>query len=152
MLTGYPVPPNKAIVGANAFAHEAGIHQHGVMVERTTYEIMDPVDVGLEGSRIVLGKHSGRHAFGKALRSLDSTSSPRISQEAFDRFKELADRKIRITDIDLEAIVVDEIGSEADEYELVSIQVAGGTHMSPTATVRLRREARISTKVRSATG
>jgi 2-isopropylmalate synthase len=139
MLTGYPVPPNKAIVGANAFAHEAGIHQHGVMVERTTYEIMDPVDVGLDGSRIVLGKHSGRHAFGKALTELGFDLEPSDFARAFARFKELADRKIRITDIDLEAIVAEEIGSEADEYELVSIQAAGGTHMAPTATVRLRR-------------
>jgi len=143
MLTGYAVPPNKAIVGANAFAHEAGIHQHGVMAERTTYEIMDPVDVGLDGSRIVLGKHSGRHAFANALMELGFTLSREDVQKAFDRFKELADRKIRITDVDLEAIVVDEIGSEADEYELVSIQVAGGTHLSPTATVRLRRDGEV---------
>jgi 2-isopropylmalate synthase len=137
MLTGYPVQPNKAIVGANAFAHEAGIHQHGVMMERTTYEIMDPIDVGLEGSRIVLGKHSGRHAFAKALLDLGFHLDPEDVRKAFARFKTLADRKIRITDVDLEAIVADEIASEAEEYELVSIQVAGGTHMSPTATVRL---------------
>jgi 2-isopropylmalate synthase len=139
MLTGYAVPPNKAIVGSNAFAHEAGIHQHGVMVERTTYEIMDPVDVGLDGSRIVLGKHSGRHAFAKALVELGFELEPADFARAFARFKELADRKIRITDVDLEAIVAEEIGSEAAEYELVSIQAAGGTHLAPTATVRLRR-------------
>ena len=143
MLTGYAVPPNKAIVGANAFAHEAGIHQHGVMVERTTYEIMDPVDVGLDGSRIVLGKHSGRHAFGNALAELGFSLGPEDVAKAFARFKELADRKIRITDVDLEAIVSEEIGSEADEYELVSIQAAGGTHMAPTATVRLRRAGKV---------
>jgi 2-isopropylmalate synthase len=139
MLTGYPVPPNKAIVGANAFAHEAGIHQHGVLMERTTYEIMDPHDVGLDGSRLVLGKHSGRHAFENALVQLGFSLDRAEIANAFARFKELADRKIRITDIDLEAIVVDEIGNQEDEYELVSIQVAGGTHLSPTATVRLRR-------------
>ncbi|MFP5351739.1 MAG: 2-isopropylmalate synthase [Actinomycetota bacterium] len=139
MLTGYAVPPNKAIVGANAFAHEAGIHQHGVMVERTTYEIMDPVDVGLEGSRIVLGKHSGRHAFVNALEALGFSLDPVDLERAFARFKELADRKMRITDIDLEAIAVDEIGSGTEVYELISIQVAGGTHLSPTATVRLRK-------------
>jgi 2-isopropylmalate synthase len=138
MLTGYPVPPNKAIVGANAFAHEAGIHQHGVMVERTTYEIMDPIDVGLEGSRLVLGKHSGRHAFFKALEELGFSLDDDEAQRAFTRFKALADRKIRITDVDLEAIVVDELGSEDEAFELISIQVAGGTHMSPTATVRLQ--------------
>ena len=140
MLTGYPVPPNKAIVGANAFAHEAGIHQHGVLVARETYEIMDPKDVGLEGSRIVLGKHSGRHAFVNALEELGFSLESEDVARAFDRFKALADRKIRITDVDLEAIVVDEIGSETDAYELVSIQVAGGTHLSPTATVRLERD------------
>ncbi|MQA99401.1 MAG: 2-isopropylmalate synthase [Actinobacteria bacterium] len=139
MLTGYPVPPNKAVVGANAFAHEAGIHQHGVLVERTTYEIMDPHDVGLDGSRLVLGKHSGRHAFENALVELGFSLDRAEIASAFARFKELADRKIRITDVDLEAIVVDEIGSQQDVYELVSIQVAGGTHLSPTATVRLRR-------------
>jgi 2-isopropylmalate synthase len=138
MLTGYAVPPNKAIVGANAFAHEAGIHQHGVLVERTTYEIMDPHDVGLEGSRIVLGKHSGRHAFVNALTELGFSPSKEDIERAFERFKALADRKIRITDADLEAIVVEEIATEDDEYELVSLQVAGGTHLSPTATVRLR--------------
>lgn len=138
-LTGYQVPPNKAVVGANAFAHEAGIHQHGVMTERTTYEIMDPAEVGLDGSRIVLGKHSGRHAFTRALEELGLSLSPEDLRRAFARFKELADRKIRITDADLEAIVVDEIASEDDEFELVAIQVAGGTHLSPTATVRLRR-------------
>jgi 2-isopropylmalate synthase len=140
MLTGYPVQPNKAIVGANAFAHEAGIHQHGVMTERTTYEIMDPADVGLEGSRIVLGKHSGRHAFTRALEDLGFNLAPEDVKKAFQRFKELADRKIQMSDADLEAIVAEEITSEPDEYELVSIQVAGGTHMAPTATVRLLRE------------
>jgi 2-isopropylmalate synthase len=138
MLTGYQVPPNKAIVGANAFAHEAGIHQHGVMVERTTYEIMDPLDVGLDGSRIVLGKHSGRHAFIAALNDLGFHLEREDMQRAFERFKALADRKIRITDVDLEAIVVDELSSGADDYELVSLQVAGGTHLAPTATVRLQ--------------
>jgi 2-isopropylmalate synthase len=139
MLTGYVVPPNKAIVGANAFAHEAGIHQHGVLAERTTYEIMDPHDVGLDGSRLVLGKHSGRHAFENALVELGFSLDRAEIASAFARFKELADRKIRITDVDLEAIVVDEIGNQDDDYDLVSIQVAGGTHLSPTATVRLRR-------------
>jgi 2-isopropylmalate synthase len=138
-LTGYAVPPNKAIVGANAFAHEAGIHQHGVMVDRTTYEIMDPRDVGLEGSRIVLGKHSGRHAFVQALADLGFDPSPDESERAFARFKTLVDRKVRITDADLEAIVYEELGGVWDEYQLVSIQVAGGTHLSPTATVRLAR-------------
>jgi 2-isopropylmalate synthase len=136
-LTGYLVPANKAIVGANAFAHEAGIHQHGVMVERTTYEIMDPLDVGLEGSKIVLGKHSGRHAFAKALEELGLSLDRDDMQRAFERFKALADRKVRITDVDLEAIAMEEMSGDHELYELVSLQVAGGTHSSPTATVRL---------------
>ncbi|MGH2807000.1 MAG: 2-isopropylmalate synthase [Actinomycetota bacterium] len=139
MLTGYAVPPNKAIVGANAFAHEAGIHQHGVIMDRTTYEIMDPSDVGLEGSRLVLGKHSGRHAFFKALTELGFDLDRDEGERAFSRFKALADRKVRITDTDLEAIVTDELGSDQEAFEMISIQVAGGTHLAPTATVRLRR-------------
>jgi 2-isopropylmalate synthase len=142
-LTGYAVPPNKAIVGANAFAHEAGIHQHGVLVERTTYEIMDPVEVGLEGSRIVLGKHSGRHAFTDALSKLGFDLAPNEIAHAFARFKELAERKMRITDIDLEAIVLDGLASEAEQYELISIQASGGTHLPPTATVRIRKGERV---------
>lgn len=138
-LTGYAVPPNKAIVGGNAFAHEAGIHQHGVLVERTTYEIMDPVEIGLEGSRIVLGKHSGRHAFTKALEDLGFVLHPDEVARVFARFKELAERKMRITDIDLEAIVLDELAGGAEEYELISIQASGGTHLPPSATVRLMR-------------
>ena len=108
MLTGYAVPPNKAIVGANAFAHEAGIHQHGVMVERRTYEIMDPSDVGLDGSRIVLGKHSGRHAFVNALEELGFVLENAAIARAFARFKELADRKVKITDAELAAIYIEE--------------------------------------------
>jgi 2-isopropylmalate synthase len=142
-LTGYAVPPNKAIVGANAFAHEAGIHQHGVLVERTTYEIMDPVEVGLEGSRIVLGKHSGRHAFTNALKEMGFALEPDELAQAFARFKELLERKLRITDIDLEAIVLDGLSSGVEEYELVSIQASGGTHIPPTATVRLRKGDRV---------
>jgi 2-isopropylmalate synthase len=98
---------------------------------------MDPADVGLEGSRIVLGKHSGRHAFTRALEELGFNLSKEDVAKAFQRFKELADRKIRMSDADLEAIVAEEITADEDEYELVSIQVAGGTHLSPTATVRL---------------
>jgi 2-isopropylmalate synthase len=138
-MTGYAVPPNKAIVGANAFAHEAGIHQHGVMVDAATYEIMDPRDIGLDGSRIVLGKHSGRHAFAHALEGLGFDLDPPALTKAFGRFKELADRKVHITDGELEAIVVDELASDDEVYELISVHVAGGTHLSPTATVRLAR-------------
>ena len=109
-LTGYPVQYNKAVVGRNAFAHEAGIHQHGVLVERSTYEIMDPSAVGQGESQIVLGKHSGRHAFADTLAKMGITIQGDALNQAFVRFKELADRKVQITDADLEAIVAEELG------------------------------------------
>jgi 2-isopropylmalate synthase len=141
MVTGYPVQPNKAVVGANAFAHESGIHQHGVLMNRATYEIMDPVEVGFEGSKIVLGKHSGRHAFADAVAKLGLQLQPDALNRAFVRFKELADRKMALTDADLEAIVSEELGTaETDAFTLVALAVAGGTHLSPTATVRLSRD------------
>jgi 2-isopropylmalate synthase len=140
MLTGYPVQPNKAVVGANAFAHESGIHQHGVLMNRATYEIMDPVEVGYDGNRIVLGKHSGRHAFQETLQRLGFELERDALDRVFARFKELADRKLELTDADLEAIVAEELGvTESDSFLLESLHVAGGTHLSPTATVRLRR-------------
>jgi 2-isopropylmalate synthase len=140
LLTGYPVQPNKAVVGANAFAHESGIHQHGVLMNRATYEIMDPVELGFEGSKIVLGKHSGRHAFADAVAKLGRQLEPELLNRAFARFKDLADRKVTVTDTDLEAIVAEELGvSEDAAFALESLAMAGGTHLSPTATVRLRR-------------
>jgi len=138
MLTGYPVQPNKAIVGANAFAHESGIHQHGVLMERTTYEIMDATSVGWESNRIVLGKHSGRHAFAKTLADLGYELTGDSLDRAWARFRDLVDRKVSLTDADLVAIVTDELSAVEDVFTLESIQVAGGTHLSPTATVRVR--------------
>ena len=139
-LTGYSVQPNKAVVGASAFAHESGIHQHGVLANRATYEIMDPLEIGLEGNRIVLGKHSGRHAFADALEKVGISIDADHMNRAFARFKELADRKIQITDQDLAAIVSEEVGSgKEDVLVLESLASGGGTHLSPTATVRLRR-------------
>jgi 2-isopropylmalate synthase len=141
-LTGYPVQYNKAVVGKNAFAHESGIHQHGVIQDRLTYEIMQAEDVGAEGAQIVLGKHSGRHAFARQLEDMGYTLAPADMQRAFERFKELADRKVELTDKDLEAIVADEIyAAEAEAFELVSLQVSGGTATAPTATVRVRSSA-----------
>jgi 2-isopropylmalate synthase len=140
MTTGYSVQPNKAIVGSNAFAHESGIHQHGVLSNRATYEIMDPVAIGLEGNRIVLGKHSGRHAFADALAKIGIELDQEHLDRAFARFKDLADRKIQLTDQDLEAIVSEELGAaDGDLLVLESLQMGGGTHLSPTASVRLRR-------------
>jgi 2-isopropylmalate synthase len=138
--TGYSVQPNKAVVGASAFAHESGIHQHGVLANRATYEIMDPVAVGLEGNRIILGKHSGRHAFGDALAKMGIELDQEHLDRAFGRFKDLADRKIQLTDQDLQAIVSEELGAaEGDEFLLESVVVGGGTHLQPRATVHLRR-------------
>jgi 2-isopropylmalate synthase len=139
-LTGYSVQPNKAVVGASAFAHESGIHQHGVLSNAATYEIMDPLEIGLEGNRLVLGKHSGRHAFADALEKLGITLEGDRLNRAFARFKELADRKIQLTDQDLEAIVAEELGAgDEDVYVLESVVVGGGTHLEPRATVHLRR-------------
>src|SRR6266536_1946394 len=126
-LTGYPVQYNKAVVGKNAFAHESGIHQHGVLSDRSTYEIIDAREVGGEAAQIVLGKHSGRHAVADALAKLGFELSKADLDGAFARFKELADKKPRITEADLEAIVSDEVLSDEETYTLIGIQVAGGT-------------------------
>jgi len=140
MTTGYSVQPNKAVVGASAFAHESGIHQHGVLANRATYEIMDPLEIGLEGNRLVLGKHSGRHAFIDALGKLGITLDDSQLNRAFARFKDLADRKVNLTDQDLEAIVAEEVGSAAeDTFVLESVVMGGGTHLQPRATVHLKK-------------
>ena len=120
-FTGYAVQPNKAIVGRNAFAHESGIHQDGVLKERTTYEIMDARDVGLESNSIVLGKHSGRHALRDALEQLGFKVEGNALNQAFQRFKEIADKKKQVTALDLEAIVSDQVreGSSALRARLV---------------------------------
>jgi 2-isopropylmalate synthase len=126
-LTGYPVQPNKAIVGRNAFAHEAGIHQHGVLAHRRTYEIMDAEAVGLTGSDIVLGKHSGRHALRQAFADLGYTIEGDDLRRAFERFKEIADRKQKISSLDLEAIASDSLREREDDHHLVSMAVTTRT-------------------------
>ena len=135
-LTRYPVQYNKAIVGRNAFAHESGIHQHGVLRERTTYEIMDPESVGQAGTRIVLGKHSGRAAFGDAISKLGIRMEDEDFEAAFTRFKAIADRKGEITEEGLLAIVSDR-GDVDEVVRLVSMQVAGGDKTVPQATVKV---------------
>ncbi|MCX6082696.1 MAG: 2-isopropylmalate synthase [Chloroflexi bacterium] len=136
--TGMVVQPNKAIVGANAFAHEAGIHQDGMLKHNQTYEIMRPEDVGVNQSRLVLGKHSGRHAFRARLAEMGHMLDELELDKAFARFKELADRKKVITDLDLEAIIADEFYRPRDIFALDGLQVACGTMGLPTATIRLR--------------
>ncbi len=139
-LTGYPIQYNKAVVGRNAFAHESGIHQHGVLAERTTYEIIDAASVGQTGRQIVLGKHSGRHAFSDTLQKMGITIHGEALNSAFTRFKELADRKVEITDADLEAIVAEELGTSVEQaYSLDALEVAGGTVGVPRARVVLGR-------------
>ncbi len=135
--TGIQVQPNKAIVGANAFAHEAGIHQDGMLKHETTYEIMRPETVGLKQSSLVLGKHSGRHAFKVRLSELDYELSDEELNTAFARFKDLADKKKTITDADLEALMADQLYQPREIYSLAGLQVTCGTMGMPTATVRL---------------
>jgi 2-isopropylmalate synthase len=139
-LTGYPVQYNKAVVGRNAFAHESGIHQHGVLSERSTYEIIDAAAVGQQGSQIVLGKHSGRHAFSDTLDKMGLHVQGDALNAAFARFKELADRKVQLTEADLEAIVAEELGTAVTPaFSLVSLEVSGGTVGTPRARVVLDR-------------
>ncbi len=138
-ITGIVVQPNKAIVGSNAFAHEAGIHQHGVLQERRTYEIMDPALVGLAESRLVLGKHSGRHAFEKRLRELGYELSREELDRAFLRFKEIADKKKEVFDEDLEALVADEVYRVPEEFHLEYMAVMTGLDGMPTAAIRISR-------------
>jgi len=134
-LTGYAVQPNKAIVGRNAFAHEAGIHQHGVLADRRTYEIMDAESVGLSGSDIVLGKHSGRHALRQAFADLGFTIEGDDLRRAFERFKEIADRKQKISSLDLEAIASDSLREREDDHHLVSLAITTQTGQPARAEV-----------------
>ena len=137
-LTGMLVQPNKAIVGANAFAHESGIHQDGVLKNKLTYEIMDAQSIGLTENQIVLGKHSGRNAFRTQLRELGYELSDTELNKAFIRFKEVADKKKEVSDWDLEAIINDEIQQAPDLFRLELVQVSCGDRATPTATVTLR--------------
>ena len=136
--TGIPVQPNKAIVGANAFAHEAGIHQDGMLKHNETYEIMSPEMVGVPKTKLILGKHSGRHALRARLNELGYELSDEELQKVFERFKKLADKKKAIIDADLEALMADEIYQPREVFTLEGLQVACGTMGMPTATVRLR--------------
>src|SRR5262249_45392922 len=136
--TGFQVPPNKAVVGANAFAHESGIHQDGMLKHQATYEIMRPEDVGAVGTRLVLGKHSGRHAFAEQLAALGVSLEGPALDRAFERFKALADRKKHVGEADLVPIASSERASIKPRFTLDGLQVGCGTMGLPTATVRLR--------------
>lgn len=138
MLTGIVVQPNKAVVGANAFAHEAGIHQDGVLKNRMTYEIMEPETVGLQSNRLVIGKHSGRHAFKQRLSDMGYDIGEEDINRLFEKFKELADKRKEILDEDIEVLVAEEILRVPDRFELDYLNVVSGTVTVPTATVKLR--------------
>ena len=139
-LTGIVVQPNKAIVGANAFAHEAGIHQDGMLKNRTTYEIMNPSDVGWEGTSLVLGKHSGRAGFRSALQDLGLRLDQEQLQEAYERFLVLADRKKHVTGADLEALVSNQLEAAGEQLVLVRWNASIGSGGAATASVRLMRD------------
>ena len=136
-ITGMVVQPNKAIVGDNAFAHESGIHQDGLLKDKMTYEIMQPESVGIVQSKLVMGKHSGRHAFRAQLETMGYTLSDEELNKAFERFKRLADQKKELFEEDLDAIVAEEIFRIPEHYTLVAMRVESGTSVRPTATVEL---------------
>jgi len=136
-LTGFSIQPNKAIIGANAFRHQSGIHQDGVLKKAITYEIMDPRVVGIPASTLVLSKLSGRHAFKERLSELGYTLSDDALNRAFQGFKELADKKKEITDRDIESLIAEELRTTTELYHLDHVEVSCGDHSLPTATVRL---------------
>ena len=139
-ITGMKVQRNKAIVGQNAFAHEAGIHQHGVLQERTTYEIMKPEDVGFVGENLVLGKHSGRHAFRDRVQHLGFELNNDAMQRAFDDFIALADKKKEVYDADIVALIENRLVEAPERWKLVSFHTSAGTGSVPTATLELQCE------------
>ena len=142
-LTDFVVPPNKAIVGRNAFRHESGIHQDAVLKKRSTYEIMDPHDVGISSSQLVLGKHSGRHAFGDRLKHLGFNLDEKQLNQAFMRFKDVADKKKDIYDDDLRIIVQDEVRLIRPVWKLESFEITSGTKIKPYASVILYKKGKI---------
>lgn len=139
-VTGVRVQPNKAIVGENAFAHEAGIHQHGIMANRATYEIMTPESIGIPKNRMVLGKHSGRHAFEDRLADLGFQLEAQAVDEAFAQFKALADKKKVVSDRDIEAMVAGVTAAVPETYKLDRWVVNSGSSLSATSTIRLHRK------------
>ena len=140
-ITGIPIPINKPIVGDNAFAHEAGIHQDGVLKQKQTYEIMTPESIGIPGNRLVLGKHSGRHAFDDRLKALGFNLNKEDMNRAFVRFKELADKKKDVYDEDIEAIIAEDIHrlpGRRDRFELLYLNINSSSNAIPSATVKMR--------------
>ncbi|NWF76533.1 MAG: 2-isopropylmalate synthase [Nitrospirae bacterium] len=137
-ITGIYVQPNKAIVGANAFAHESGIHQDGLLKEKTTYEIIKPESVGFHSTKLVLGKHSGRHAFKTRLKELGYSLTDEELNKTFEKFKRLADQKKDIFDEDIEALITEDVTKVPEVYSLVDLHIISGINQKPTATVKLK--------------
>lgn len=151
-LTGINVQPNKAIVGANAFAHESGIHQHGVLSEKSTYEIMTPESIGLTQNRMVLGKLSGRHAFEERLKELGYNLSQEDIQTAFEKFKSLADKKKEVLDRDIEALVQEKVSEIPEVFELESFQISSGNKLIASSVVSVKRNGNIITEAATGDG
>lgn len=151
-VTGSRVQPNKAIVGENAFAHEAGIHQHGVMANPLTYEIMTPESIGLPRNKMILGKHSGRHAFESRLAELGFHLEESRKTELFNKFKDLADRKKRVTDADIEALAHDIQTITEERVKLDRFNVTASNAITPVSTIRLMREGKLVEQVAAGDG
>lgn len=151
-LTAVNVQPNKAIVGANAFTHESGIHQHGILAERSTYEIMTPSSIGLKQNNMVLGKLSGRHAFEERLKELGYSLTPEEIQTAFEKFKSLADRKKVILDRDIEALVHEKVSEAPEVFVLESFQISSGNKVIANSVISLRRNGNVITEAATGDG
>lgn len=151
-ITGVPIAPNKAIVGANAFAHESGVHQHGMMANRNTYEIMTPESVGIAQTTMVLGKHSGKHAFSERIRELGFEVEGEELEKAFARFKEVADKKKTVTDQDILALIHTQKTVMMPMYALKSFVINAGTDISATATVKLEKDGEVMEAVATGSG
>jgi 2-isopropylmalate synthase len=151
-VSAFPVQYNKAIVGRNAFAHESGIHQDGVLKHAQTYEIMTPESVGVKSTSLVMGKHSGRHAFREKLKELGFDLGENALQDAFNRFKDLADRKKHVYDEDIEALVEDQAAVAAESIRIVSLTVIAGTKGPQKATLTLDMDGTEITKETSGNG
>ncbi len=151
-ITGVSVQPNKAIVGANAFAHESGIHQHGVLSEKTTYEIMTPESIGLPTNTMVLGKHSGSHAFEEKLKEMGYTFEKETVGKLFTKFKELTDRKKVIHDDDIQAIIEERVAQIPELYKLKSFQISSGNKVISNAVIELYKEEDLITEAATGDG
>lgn len=151
-LTGINVQPNKAVVGANAFAHESGIHQHGLLAEKSTYEIMTPESIGLTQNKMVLGKLSGRHAFEERLKEMGYSLGAEEVQKAFEKFKSLADKKKVVLDRDIEALVSEKVSEVPEIFELDSFQISSGNKVISTSTVSVKRNGEVVTEAATGDG